>query len=357
MTYRAEWTQDVYSVKFYKNCQAGESAYLTVSFGKGSGITLPDSLLREGYLMTGWYDSEGDPVVNGAPVTADMEIYAQWFGIAEAEADSNALVNAEGGAISYVATASGFDEIHTFTTGGTFKFKSGSREVRALIVAGGGGGGGGSDGDGGGGGGAGGLLEVVAAASTTGMTVTVGTGSSGGAGGKYSANNTLPGTAGNKSSFAGYIAIGGGGGGAAGYTPDNIKGIGADGGSGGGGGAGSSNYQSAGGEGTLNQGNKGGSGGSGSGGGGGGGAGGPGETATGNDYDSGRGGSGKTLSYYNGGVDYVYARGGDGGGGGATDNSTYGSGGKGGEKAPGDTGTTGSKGKDGVVVIRFPYKL
>jgi hypothetical protein len=235
---------------------------------------------------------------------------------------------ATGGTITTV----GNDNVHTFTSSGTFTAPV-DLTARVLVVAGGGGGGY----DRGGGGGAGGMIENTSLSISSGSySVSVG------AGGAQQVN-------GQNSSFGTYITTQGGGAGGS-YPSTNAS----SGGSGGGG-ASVTGY-TTGANGTAGQGNAGGSGNGGSPypAGGGGGAGSVGTTSN--------GGNGKASDIT--GTSVIYA----GGGGGRTGDGTTGGGGDGGKNhgdigqpgtnglgggGGGGAGVAGGSGGSGIVIIRY----
>ncbi|MGI0141057.1 MAG: Ig-like domain-containing protein [Candidatus Micrarchaeales archaeon] len=209
--------------------------------------------------------------------------------------------SATGGTVTYV----GGNEIHTFTSSGTFTYSGTSCNAAVLVVAGGGGGGGTSAA---GGGGAGGYLYYpLFTINSQSYTVTVGAGGSGG--GSAGGN----GAQGSSSIFSSITAVGGGGG------------SGATGCSTGGSGGGAANGGGAGCAGTSGQGNTGGTSSDIRSGGGGGGAGAIGGTGYYNGVGNGGPGGNGLSSIISGSATY-YA----GGGGGGNSNSGAGSAGAGG---------------------------
>jgi uncharacterized repeat protein (TIGR02543 family) len=342
----AHWTLKQHEVKFYSNGNPSDNSYLPLKVDHGASMNLPALPKSAAQIATGWFTdrSSGIAVTSATKVSAGMNVYAHWL----KSTDANITSNATGGAITYVGTNDGFNEVHTFTVSGNFKFTtSGSRQVRALIVGGGGGGGGSGYPKAGGGGGAGGLLDVTPTINgNIDYIVTVGTGGRGGNGDSESTNgksspSTDQGVTGNFSYFYEYTALGGGYGGP-GQESRASDGNGGNGGSGGGGGAGhlgngaagSSTNSSQGHNGSISNNNNGG------GGGGAGGAGGVTSTSI--------GGSGKTFNYI--GSATTYAEGGHGGGY-YGPRTTYGSGGSGGA-----LNGSGYPGNSGIVIISFPYK-
>jgi hypothetical protein len=246
-------------------------------------------------------------------------------------------------------TTSGGNEIHTFTSSGTFT-PGFSGTVTYLVVAGGGAGG-----AYGGGGGAGGYLtSTTSVTSGTPYTVTVG------AGGTGITSRSTPGGSGNNSVFGSITATGGGGG----DSDQTGASVAPSGGSGGGGSYGNSSA-STGGPGTGGQGNNGGNGyhNSGYGDGGGGGCNAVGANAT--TSTGGNGGNGCSSSISGASVTYAGGGGGSiqtgtlgvGGSGGGGGGSNYGNGtsgtantGSGGGGCNGDGHTTGSGGS-GIVIV------
>jgi hypothetical protein len=293
--------------------------------------------------------------------------------------DADAM--ASGGTLTFVQTASGYDEVHTFTanannTTATHEFivnrAPETSSTKALIVAGGGGGGGSqtSKSWAAGGGGAGGLRQKSAFALTAGYSYTVKVGK-GGAGG--TSGNITNATVGDNSSIDGLESISdwtaAGGGRGTGHW-DNAAGVGGAGGSGGGG-----SGTNAGGNATAGQGYNGATGGDGYMGGGGGGAGGVG--SAGNSTNTGKGGAGVSSDISGTAIDYA----GGGGGGMGASSATAGTAGAGGVGGGGNGGrtpgngtdgrggggggcmggsgstTTGGRGGSGVVIVRFAFVL
>ena len=258
------------------------------------------------------------------------------------------FIVATGGTVSHA----GNQEIHTFSSNGTFQITAGYAVVSYLIVGSGASGGSGNP-YGWGGGGAGGC---IASSSTMGIgsyAVTVG-----------AHVNATPGatngTIGNDSTFNGNTAKGGGYGG--GNTGTN------NGGPGGSGGGGGSNGTGTGGTGTGGQGSNGGTG-QNAAGGGGGGAGATGQSAPSLNI-GGNGGngisssiSGSSVTYCGGGggggiANPTGGTGGTGGGGngqGFTNGATGGTDGLGGGGGGATTGGTAGDGGRGVVIISFQY--
>ena len=247
-------------------------------------------------------------------------------------------------------TTSGGNEIHTFTSSGTFT-PGFSGTVTYLVVAGGGAGG-----AYGGGGGAGGYLtSTTSVTSGTPYTVTVG------AGGTGITSRSTPGGSGNNSVFGSITATGGGGG----DSDQTGASVAPSGGSGGGGSYGNSSSSSTGGPGTGGQGNNGGNGyhNSGYADGGGGGCNAVGANATTSTGGNGGNGcsssiSGASVTYAGGGGGSIQTgtpgAGGSGGGGGGSNSGNGTSGtantGSGGGGCNGDGHTTGSGGS-GIVIV------
>ncbi|HLJ88723.1 MAG TPA: hypothetical protein VKZ53_18030, partial [Candidatus Angelobacter sp.] len=248
-------------------------------------------------------------------------------------------------------TFSGGQEIHIFTSSGSFSL-NGSNAVSAqvLLVAGGGGAGAGSVNNwGGGGGGAGGVVNIGSLSLSPGTySVTVGGGGSGGASSNANGQN------GGNSTFSSLTAVGGGFGSGGGYSNSP----GGNGGSGGGSGGITSSPAFPGGNGTSGQGNSGGSGlfsSCGTSGGSGGGAGGPGNNGA---VCSGQVPGGSGISYSISGSSVTYATGGNGGNYvdqsiGASGAANTGNGGTGGGGGQGVAGGTGGNGGSGIVIISF----
>jgi len=344
---------------------------------------------------------DAEITVNGAAVTlVYVDSTKGWVPVNDQNSGgvvSQEYVAASGGSI---ATCGDF-KVHTFTGPGTFTVSNagnaaGSNTVDYLVLAGGGGGGGGESSNGfggsGGGGGAGGYRysattycapsssPVIAPGtalpvSAQGYPITVGGGSSGGAGVPHN-STAQPGGRGSNSVFSTITATGGGGGSGCGNSHTNSS---APGGSGG-----ANSGDGSGGSGTGNtppvsppQGHDGANGGPDRSGGGGGGAieagntdgnrlGGDGDTnaITGSGVARGGGGGGG-----NGGGNTATAAGGSGGGGtgsgsngnsssscgGTGGNGSSNTGGGGGGKGAGGTGSGGSGGS-GVVIIRYKFQ-
>jgi len=271
--------------------------------------------------------------------------------------------SANGGTVTFA----GGNEIHTFSSSGTFTVTGGPGSVAVLVVAGGGGGGSNLHNDyGPGGGGGGGIVSSSSFALTSqAYSVTVGPG---GGGGTSVGSEGAAGSAGTNSIFSTIIANGGGGGGGGSCASGcGTAGNGIGGGSGGGG----LGNGGAGGSATAGQGNTGGTGQSGSNWGGGGGWGAGGTGNVGGNSCGGTGGNGISsniigiVTIYGGGGGGGYysstcgsgGSGGGGGNGGATGGAgtpNTGGGGGGSTTGGGGTGTaSGGSGGSGIVIISF----
>lgn len=236
------------------------------------------------------------------------------------------------------ATMSPIFPYQVFTASSTYTPPMWSTTADVWVVAGGGGGGGGRESSRGGGGGAGGVVVSTGVATTAPISVTVGSGGTGGTSVGVTSMNHTAGGDGGSSTFGNLTATGGGGGG---RSSDN----GRTGGSGGGaGGAWNEIATYNGGTGSANQGTAGGgSGGSMNPGGGGGKTNAGVTSAPNNNIQNGSaGGAGATY------VGVLVAVGGQGGFG-STSNA-YGSGGGGGGNFT--NSTPGAAGKNGVVIVK-----
>lgn len=253
---------------------------------------------------------------------------------------------ATGGTVSF----SGGNEIHTFTSSGSFTMSAPSSvSVQVLVVAGGGGAGAGSSNNwGGGGGGAGGVVFSSFSVNPGNYSVVVGVGGAGGA------SSNMNGQNGGNSTFSTITAVGGGFGSGGGYSNSP----GGNGGSGGGSGGITSSPAFPGGSGTSGQGNSGGSGlfsPCGTSGGSGGGAGSAGSNGA---VCSSQVPGGTGASYSISGSALTYAAGGSGGAYadqsiGASGAANSGNGGSGGGGGQGVAGGAGGNGGSGIVIISF----
>ena len=251
--------------------------------------------------------------------------------------------SATGGTVTNVTINNANYRVHTFNNDGTFTVDR-AGVVEYLIVAGGGAGGASRNSSGGGGGGGGGGVLIGSAMLLAGdYPVEIGAG-----GAAPTADTTAIGGNGKPSTFAGYVAAGGGAGGN-GYN-DAAASVGRTGASGGGGGYRGYTNQGNGGIPILGQGFQGGGVISGSAsGGGGGGAGGPGFTNGDTGGGGGIGGLGGFGIYINfDGTLTEYGRGGQGGSGSSAIPANRGTGGRGAYAAAATFA-----GGSGIVIARY----
>lgn len=100
ITLYAKWEAvpaDSVVVKFYWNFEgAPDNGCITQVVEKGSRITLPEDIEREGFTFKGWFTEDGAEVDRLTKAETNMNVYAKWEGMFTFEAEDTQLTGLTG---------------------------------------------------------------------------------------------------------------------------------------------------------------------------------------------------------------------------------------------------------------------